>query len=205
MYHKRFNHLLLGAAVLLATPLLAQAGPESLEGKKVAVLIGPGFHDAETLAPAFHLRQLGAEVLILGTSKEKLQAYNSEVMIPIQTALADVDADEFDALILPGGRGPGELRKDRNVIRFVRAFAETGRPIAAICHGPQVLATAGVIDGVSTTCFPGIADEMREHGASYVDREVEIDGQFITSRLPKDIPAFNAAIATAMASPPSNR
>ena len=176
-----------------------QAGSHDLEGKRVAVVIAAGFHDGETLSPIFHLREYGVHVDILSTAKGPISAYNSNVSIAIDKTLADVEAESYHAVILPGGGGPAKLRENHDVLRFMKAFAATGRPIAAICHGPQVLASAGLLEGVETTCFPGIAEEMKAAGARHVDREVSIDGQFITSRLPKDLPAFNKAIVNALA------
>lgn len=192
------------AVLLMSAPALVKAEPVSLRGKNVAILIGQGFHDGETLVPAFQLRQHGATVTMIGIREEALTAYNSDVTIPIKTTLADVDVSDFHALILPGGRGPANLRTDHNVVRFVREFAATGRPIAAICHGPQVLASAGVLRNVSITGVSGIRAEMEEHGATFVNREVEIDGQFITSRLPRDLPAFTEAIVNALAASGEN-
>ncbi len=170
----------------------------SLEGKRIAVIVAEGFHDAEALVPVFHLQAYRAEPVLLSTGKGPIKAYNSEVVIDIAKTLAEVEAEEFDAVILPGGRAPAELRENRDVLRFMRAFAETGRPIAGICHGPQVMAAAGIIEGISVTSFRGIADELRQAGADYVDREVVVDGPFITSRLPGDLPAFNRAIVDAL-------
>jgi protease I len=193
---KKLSTLLLTAGLILAAGIQAETG--NREGKKVAVLVAEGFHDAETLSPVFHLREHNIKAVFLSTAKGAISAYNSEVVIEIETTLADVDADEFDAVIVPGGRSPAVLREDGNVLRFVREFSETGRPIAGICHGPQVLASAGLVEGVELTGFGGIADEMKEAGANFVDREVVIDGQFITSRLPGDLSAFNRAIVEAL-------
>lgn len=193
---KKLSTLLLTAGLILAAGIQAETG--NREGKKVAVLVAEGFHDAETLSPVFHLREHNIKAVFLSTAKGAISAYNSEVVIEIETTLADVDADEFDAVIVPGGRSPAVLREDGNVLRFVREFSETGRPIAGICHGPQVLASAGLVEGVELTGFGGIADEMKEAGANFVAREVVIDGQFITSRLPGDLSAFNRAIVEAL-------
>ncbi len=181
----------------LSLSALADESPK-LEGKKVAILIGDGFHDGETLEPKFYLRQHGAEVTLISTHAGKLQAYNSSVTLPIEVTLADVSADEFDGLVLPGGQGPENIRRDQNVQRFVREFAALDRPIAAICHGPQILASAGVIEGRKTTCFPGIFEEMADYGAEVDDVEVMVDGNLITSRLPGDIPAFLNALTEAL-------
>lgn len=191
--------ILLGFIAAAALTSGLHADSHHLEGKRVAVIIAEGFHDGETLSPIIHLREYGVEIDILSTAKGPISAYNSNVSIDIDKTLADVDAESYHAVILPGGGGPAKLRENHDVLRFMQAFAATGRPIAAICHGPQVLASAGLLENVETTCFPGIADEMTEAGARHVDREVSVDGQFITSRLPKDLPAFNKAIVDALA------
>ncbi len=191
-FGKKVCALALMGGLVFSTALLSENG--NLEGKKVAVIIAEGFHDAETLSPVFHLRAHNVQAVFLSTAKGRISAYNSGVVIDIETTLDEVRALDFDAVILPGGRAPASLREDQNVLRFVRDFSETGRPIAGICHGPQVLASAGVVEGVELTGFRGIEDEMKEAGANFVDREVVIDGQFITSRLPGDLPAFNQAI-----------
>ena len=170
-----------------------------LEGKRVAVIIAEGFHDGETLSPIIHLREYGVEIDIISTKTGRITAYNSTVSIDIKKTLAHVEAESYHAVILPGGRGPAKLRENHDVLRFMRAFAATGRPMAAICHGPQVLASAGLLENVTVTAFGGIADEMTEAGARFVDRDLVVDGPFITSRLPKDLPAFNEAIVNSLA------
>ncbi len=199
MIHKITTLALASSLLLFGALAHADHHKVNLEGKKVAVLIADGFHDGETLSPMFYLRELGAEITLISTSKGKISAYNSEVTLDIQHALSELSADSFHALILPGGRSPATLRENHDVLRFVQAFHATGRPIASICHGPQVLVSAGLLDGVRTTCIASIADEVKGGGAEYVDEEVVLDGQFISSRLPHDLPAFNAAIAQALA------
>jgi protease I len=194
----RYLTCILTSVALMAGVAGLQASSHDLSGKKVAILIGDGYHDGEALAPLFYLRDHGAEVVLISTEKGRLSAYNSEVSIDVKHRLADHQADDFDALIIPGGRSPSNLRDNEDVIRFVQTFAETGKPIASICHGPQVLVSAGLLDGVKTTCIASISDEVKEAGANYVDQAVVIDGQFISSRLPPDLPYFNKAIANAL-------
>ncbi len=106
--------------------------------------------------------------------------------------------DDFHAMVIPGGHSPNWLRQHEAVVDFARAFYASGKPTAAICHGPQVLITAGVLDGVDATCFPGMSDELKESGANYQDVPVLRDGNLITSRIPDDIPAFSEAIKQAL-------
>ena len=171
---------------------------EPLDGKSVAILVGDGFHDGEALSPMFYLREKGAEVTLIGVAEETISAYNSEVSLQIETTFSDVEPGDYHAIILPGGQGPANLREHEVVLDWVRNFAEYERPIASICHGPQVLASAGLLEGVTTTCIASIEGEVEEAGADYVDEEVVVDGIFISSRLPGDLPAFQEAIAAAL-------
>ncbi len=171
--------------------------PEVKEPKKtkVAVLVDEGFHDGEAYMPMGYLNNKGIYNVVIGPEKGKVTAYNSDFTIKIQKGIAEVDVDRFDALIIPGGEAPAELREDDAVIQFVQEFYETGKPIAAICHGPQVLITAGLLEGKTATCFEGVQEEMEEAGVDYVDESVVIDENIITSRIPDDLYNFSRAIA----------
>jgi protease I len=105
-------------------------------------------------------------------------------------ALAEVDAQQYDLLVLPGGRAPAAIRRDKAALEIVRSFFRRNRPVAAICHGPQILASAGVLRGRRATCFRLVADTLRRAGALYEDREAVVDGNLVTSRRPSDLPAF---------------
>ncbi len=161
---------------------------------RVAVLTGEGFQDAETLMPMAFLANRGAKVTVVGLKPEKVTAYNSGIQMYIQKSVSDVNAKDFDILVLPGGKAPAEIRQDDNVLKFTREFFALGRPIAAICHGPQILVTAGVVEGRTMTCYAKMADELRDAGAKYQDETVVRDGQLITSRTPGDIPVWLATI-----------
>ena len=187
---------MLGAALPAQAEELEAA---DLSGKRVAVLVGQDFHDAETLMPMAYLANRGAEVTVIGVEPAVHQAYNSDIKVRVQEAIEDVSVDDFDALIIPGGGSPEWLRQHDSVVDFAREFTETGKVVAAICHGPQVLVTAGVLEGVQATCFGGVSDELVEAGADYADEPVIVDGNIITSRVPDDIPAWNAAIEEALA------
>ncbi len=161
---------------------------------RVAVLTGEGFQDAETLMPMAYLANRGAKVTVIGLKPEKVKAYNSDIQLYIHKSVADVAAKDFDILILPGGKAPAAIRQDDRVLKLTREFFELGKPIAAICHGPQVLVTAGLVKDRKMTCYSGMADELRNAGAKYQDEAVVHDGQLITSRTPPDIPAWLSAI-----------
>ena len=108
----------------------------------------------------------------------------------VDLTLSEVKVEDYHALILPGGKAPEKLRKDKNVLRITQDFFRQGKPIAAICHGPQIPLSAGLLKGRKATCAPSVREELLQAGAVYQDKEVVVDGNIITSRLPKDLPAF---------------
>ncbi len=175
-----------------------EVGPGELAGLRVAVLIAEGFHDGETLEPIAYLSERGAAITVLGPEVGEPKAYNSDTRVTIEMPVSEARAEDFHGLILPGGQGPARLREHPPAVDFARAFVESGKPVAAICHGPQLLVTAGVVAGRRMTGVGGIAAELRAGGAEYLDQEVVRDGNLITSRTPPDLPAFNAAIAQAL-------
>ncbi len=172
--------------------------PTELGGKHVAFLVGEGFQDAETFMPMAYLLNRGAAVTVIGIEPAVVTAYNSKMTAVVEKSVADVKVGDFDALVIPGGRSPDRLRQHEEVVIFVREFFEADKPIASICHGPQVLITAGVLEGREVTCFADVADEVTAAGARYVDEPMVRDGNLITSRIPEDIPQFSAAIAEAL-------
>ncbi len=117
-------------------------------------------------------------------AKNKSAAYKTEL------AVSEAKADDYDAVVIPGGSSPENLRLDPHVLSFVKQMDQSGKPIAAICHGPQILASAGLLKGKTITSYPPLQDDMRNAGAEFVDKEVVVDGNFVTSRTPKDEPAF---------------
>ena len=192
----------LGLAVAMAWAMPVDAEEmevADLTGKHVAFLVGDGFHDLETLAPMAHLVNRGAQVTVIGVEPAVFQAYNSDVKVRVHTSVNDVSVDDFDGMVIPGGRSPAWLREHEEIVDFAREFVEAGKVVAAICHGPQVLVSAGVMDGVNATCVGGISDELTEAGANYEDAPVIRDGNIITSRIPNDLPVFNVAIEEALA------
>ncbi|TVS12975.1 MAG: type 1 glutamine amidotransferase [Wenzhouxiangella sp.] len=196
--------MVIAAGVLLAVATGSHADEAEgrqhtvLSGKHVAFLVGEGFHDGETFMPMAYLVNRGATVSVIGVEPAVVTAYNSEMTAVVDKSVGDVDVADFDALVIPGGQSPDWLRQHDEVITFARAFFEADKPIASICHGPQVLITAGVLEGRTVTCFADVADEVTEAGAHYVDEPMVRDGNLITSRIPDDIPQFSAAIAAAL-------
>lgn len=168
---------------------------EPLRRPNVAVLVGEGFHDGEAYMPIGYLINQGMDVTVIGPQTGTVKAYNSEFTIGIERAVNDVSVGDFDALILPGGEAPAGLREVSEVVEFAKEFFESGKPVAAICHGPQVLVTAGVLEGRTSTGVGGIQDEIEGAGATYLDEELVIDGNLITSRTPPDLDVFSKAIA----------
>ncbi len=168
-----------------------------LEGKRVAVVIGRGFQDQEAAVPIAFLRDEGAEVITVGPETGAVKGIHGTV-IEVKKTFRELDPAAFDAMVVPGGRAPAYLREFEEAREFVAAFAATGKPLAAICHGGQLLAAAGLVKGLTMTGYPKIREEMEEAGAVFVDREVVIDRNIITSRVPDDLPAFNTAIKDAL-------
>ena len=170
----------------------------SLKGKRVAVLVEQMFQEMELWVPVYRLREAGAEVRIVGPEADK--EYKSKLGYPAKSdAAADkVSAADFDAVIVPGGYAPDYMRRHKAMVKLVKDAAAAGKVVAAICHGGWMLASADVLRGKKATCFFAIADDVKNAGAKYVDEAVVVDGKLITSRVPDDLPAFMAAIVSAL-------
>lgn len=170
-----------------------------LNGKKIAILIGPKFHDEEATIPRDYLQEHGALVELVGlTSDELTGKYGRITLLPDKT-IDQIDAKDYDGLIIPGGGAPERIRINEQALVFVKEFWASGRPLGTICHGPQVLISAGVLEGVTLSCFIGIRDDVLNVGAAFVDEAVHRDGQLVSSRNPDDLPDFNEAFAQALA------
>lgn len=172
-----------------------------LDGKKVAMAIAPQFEDVEATDPKQYLEERGATVTLVSTQMGEIPGKKGTTL-QADTTFDKVSVDDFDALVIPGGLSPENLRIDDGALEFTRKFTESGKLVAAICHGPQVLISADVLRGRTVTCVRKISDDVKNAGANYVDEEVTIDGNLLTSRTPPDIPAFNAAIEKHLASVP---
>lgn len=166
--------------------------------KRVAVIATDGFEESELTEPVKALRDAGAEVVIVSTKAEPIQAFKHHqpsITVEVDTTLDRTSADEFDALLLPGGAlNADQMRAEPKAQQFVQQINESGKPMAVICHAPWLLVSAGVARGRTLTSWPTITDDLRNAGAEWVDREVVVDGNLVTSRGPKDIPAFNEAL-----------
>lgn len=164
----------------------------------VAILVAEGFHDGEAYMPYGYLTNQGIDVTVIGPEIGPVTAYNSDFTIGIERTVNDVSRDEFEALIIPGGKAPSVLREDADIVDFVTEFFEDGKITAAICHGPQVLVTADVLEGRTITGVSSIKEEIEEAGAEYRDEELVIDDNLITSRVPDDLDSFSVAISEAV-------
>jgi protease I len=166
-----------------------------LLNKRVAILSADGFEQVELTKPKAALEEAGAEVSVVSPKSGKIQGMNHADkgdLIPVDLVLSNAQADDFDALLIPGGlMNPDELRALPEALDFVRGFFKAGKPVAAICHGPWVLISAGLVKGRRLTSWPAIQDDVRHAGGEWVDEEVVVDGGLVTSRKPDDIPAFN--------------
>jgi len=167
-----------------------------LKEKKVAILAADGFEQAELEEPMKALKDAGATVSIVSPKSGQIQGMNHADKgdkFDVDLGLDDAKSDDFDAVLVPGGlMNPDELRSTPKAVSFVRSFAEAGKPIAAICHGPWVLIEAGLVKGRKLTSWPAIQSDIKNAGGDWVDEEVVVDNGLVTSRKPDDIPAFNA-------------
>jgi len=167
-----------------------------LRGKKVAILIADLTHDEEYSFPRYWLIWEGADVITIGLKKQHLSRFNR--ILTADMTIDKADSRDFDAVIIPGGFGPDRLRANEKVLKFVRDMMNTGKIVAAICHGPQVLISAGVIKRRKLTCIDRIAIDVINAGGEYIDQPVVIDKNLITSRHPWDLPGFTSAIIEAL-------
>ena len=168
---------------------------QSLTGKTVAVLATDGVDQIELTDPVKALKAAGAQVHVVSPKAGSIQGFNHLTpgdKIPVDVVLAQADASNYQALLLPGGvANPDQLRVDEEALRFVRAFFDAGKPVAAICHAPWLLIDAGVAEGRRLTSFKTLRTDLRNAGAEVVDQEVVVDDGLVTSRSPDDLPAFN--------------
>lgn len=157
--------------------------------KKALIISADSFEDSELLVPLYRLKEEGYEVDIASLKRGRIQGKHG-YRVDVTLKIDDVDPDEYELLILPGGKAPEELRKSEKVLEVVKRFHSSKKPIAAICHGPQILVSAGLLKGIKATCYRTVAKELKSAEAIYTDSEVVVDGNIITSRQPGDLPAF---------------
>ncbi len=175
-----------------------------LSGRKIAFLTAnEGVEMVELTEPMKALKAAGAEVELVAPEQEDIQTFNhleKADIFPADRAVADVSAEDYDGLILPGGvANPDNLRTHEEAVRFIADFFAAGKPVAAICHAPWTLIEAGVVDGRRLTSWPSLKTDIRNAGGEWVDEEVVVDNGLVTSRMPDDLPAFCAKVVEELA------
>jgi len=167
---------------------------DKLKGKKVALLVAKGFEEVELTEPKKALESAGAETELVSIEKDKVRSWKFTDWgheFAVDVHIADARPEDYDALVLPGGvMNPDFLRMDDRAVKFVRAFAKSGKPIGAICHGPWTLVEADAVRGRRLTSYPSLRTDLGNAGANWIDAEVVVDKGLVTSRNPHDLPAF---------------
>jgi protease I len=181
---------------------------KELEGQKIAILAADGVERIELEEPRGALRAAGAETEVVSIHDGEIDARQHDLdaaaTVTVDRLVSDASVDDYAALLLPGGTvNPDKLRMDPEAVSFVRQFIESGKPVAAICHGPWTLAEADCVRGKRLTSWPSIRTDLRNAGAEVVDEAVCVDGQFTTSRGPQDMAAFCAAVVEQFAAVPA--
>ncbi|HUI44214.1 MAG TPA: type 1 glutamine amidotransferase domain-containing protein [Terriglobia bacterium] len=170
-----------------------------LQGRRIAVLVADQYQELEVWYPLLRFREDGAETVAVGA--EAAHTYTSKKGYPVvaDQSIADVLSQDFDAVVIPGGWAPEALRQDERMVRFVREMHAAGKVVAAICHAGWMLVSADIARGRRVACYRAIKDDVIQAGGHYVDEEVVVDGNLITSRMPTDLPAFCREIGKALA------
>ena len=170
-----------------------------MTAKKVAIMVDEMYQVLEVWCPYYRLKEAGLEVILVATEAKK--QYHSKEGYPCisEIAAARANAGDYDCMLVPGGFAPDFMRRDADVIKFANDMADSGKVIAAICHGGWLLCSTKIFKGKKATCFMAIKDDIKNAGAEYVDAECVVDGNLITSRKPDDLPAFCTAVLKALA------
>lgn len=167
----------------------------NMNQKRVAIITENGFEEVELTSPKKAMEDAGIKVDILSTEQGKVKAWNHDhwsIELPVDVNLSDANPEDYDALMIPGGvLNPDKMRVNAAYVNFAKDFMQSGKPVAAICHGPQLLIETGLLDGKKMTSFPSIKTDLKNAGAEWVDKEVVVDNGLVTSRSPKDLEAFN--------------
>ena len=175
--------------------------------KRIMILATHGFEQSELDKPKAALEEAGFETVVVSPEDGQIKGWQDKDWgdpVKVDLTLDEAEAADFDALVLPGGQmNPDILRMEDKAVQLVKDFCASGKTVAAICHGPWLLAEAGVIEGKTVTSWPSIRTDLKNAGANVVDKEVATDGNLITSRNPDDIPAFNTAIIAALEDQPA--
>ncbi len=172
-----------------------------LKGKTAAIIATDEFEDLELFHPMYRQQEEGIKTIVVGLTMDPIKGKKGYSITP-NASIDEVNAEKFDFLIVPGGKSPEKLRLNQKILRFVKEFDSQGKPIAAICHAGQVLASAGIVKNRTITCVAGIRDDMINAGAHYIDKAIVIDGNLVTSRVPSDLPEFARAMIEVFRKPP---
>ena len=163
--------------------------------KKVAILTENGFEEVELTSPKKAMENAGFKVDIVSSETGHVTAWDHDhwsITLPVDVNLSDANPNDYDALMIPGGvLNPDKMRMQKNYVAFAKSFMESGKPVAAICHGPQLLIETGMVNGRKMTSYPSISTDLKNAGAQWLDQEVVVDEGLVTSRSPKDLDAFN--------------
>lgn len=158
---------------------------------RIAIPLAQDFEDSEFSVPYSRLKEAGHDIVVFGKQAgEMVKGKRGEESFTVEQTAQGLSPSDFDALVIPGGFSPDHLRTDEQVVGFVRDFCKTGKPVAAICHGPQLLIEADAVAGKTMTSFPSVRKDLQNAGADWVDQEVVEDGNLVTSRKPDDLNAF---------------
>jgi protease I len=156
---------------------------------KILIMSADNFEDTELLVPYYRFKEEGIQVDVASLKKGTIKGKRG-YEVEVDKTLQEIDPREYEALILPGGKAPGILRQDTHALEIAKHFFQEDKPVSAICHGPQILISAGLLKGKKSTSYKSVAEELKDAGAVYEDKEVVVDGNLVTSRQPSDIPAF---------------
>ena len=166
---------------------------------RIACLLGPGFEDSEFRVPYDALKNAGNQVDIISTKAGvELKGYKGKETVKADKGIDEVRPEDYQALLIPGGHSPDQLRKDKKIVEFVKKFDALKRPLAAVCHGPQLLLTARLVRGRTLTAWETVQGDLEQAGANVKDQEVVVDQNWITSRKPEDLKAFSDAMLKAL-------
>jgi protease I len=179
-----------------------------LKGRKIAILATDGFEQVELTDPKRNVETAGASTEVLSVKEGSIKGWKFTDWgdsVRVDKLVSNAKVDDYDALILPGGQiNPDKLRMEKPAVEFVKKFVASGKPVAAICHGPWMLIEAGVVKGKTVTSWPSIRTDLENAGANWVDREAVEDGNLITSRKPDDLPAFSKKLTEVVAKSPQH-
>lgn len=169
---------------------------DTKDTKRIAIITENGFEEVELTSPKKAMENAGHKVDIISTKKNRtVKAWDHDhwsIEVPVDKNIEDVSVDDYDALMIPGGvLNPDKMRANEDFVNFAKRFMKSGKPVAAICHGPQLLIETGMLKGKQMTSYPSIQTDLKNAGAEWYDKEVVVDNGFVTSRSPKDLEAFN--------------